>query len=55
MVVAASKLELSLPLAAALAGAIVLMIGVHAGNTGLVGVGAAVLALAAVLAFTRGG
>jgi hypothetical protein len=55
MVIAASKLELSLPLAAALAGAVVLMVGVHAGNVGLIGVGAAVLALAAALAFTRGG
>jgi hypothetical protein len=55
MVIAASKLELSLPLAAALAGAVVLMIGVHAGNAGLVGAGAVALAVAAVLAFTRGG
>ncbi len=55
MVIAASRLELSLPLAAALAGAIVLMLGVHAGNVGLIGVGAVVLAVAATLAFTRGG
>jgi len=50
VVIAATRLEISLPRAAALAGALLLMIGLFVGNAGLIGVGAVTLALAVALA-----